>query len=244
MVWGMALPKNFGEFWPDGDFAGWSRDLVGHYMKQPPEIQRALYAGYPDPVECAVSYPLYVSRKFISEEGVRHSPRAEDPPFTAILDHEAPPVFVTGKTYTALGSLIMFNDRILAVDAALKDIIERFEPGMHQFFPIEIMMPKGQVFPKVFYTLVVGQYFDSFVPEKSNAEAFYELPNSGGKLSTIPGPKSRIPDLALSGDIHGGAHLWRERRFREWLTCFSAELAAEIEKAGLRIPKLHKMMEA
>jgi hypothetical protein len=30
---------------------------------------------------------------------------------------------------------------------------------------------------------------------------------------------------------------------REWLTCFSDELIAEVTEAGLRIPKHYRMME-
>ena len=90
MVWGMALPNDFGPFWPSGNFGEWAPSLIAYYMAQPPEVQRSLYDGYPDPVECAVSYPLYVSQKFISEIGSRKSVRPENPPFTPILGHEPP----------------------------------------------------------------------------------------------------------------------------------------------------------
>jgi hypothetical protein len=246
MVWGMGLPESFGEFWPDGDFegGGWYGRLMGDFYRQSPEIQQKLFDSPLEPIEAMQAYSSYVGDKFIKEVGARKSLRPEHPPYTPVRANEAPASFDTEKTYKTLGSLIMLNDRIIAVDDALKDIIEQFEPDMHQFCPIKIVMPKGQVFPKNFYIMVVGQYFDSFVPEKSDSEAFRELPNSGGELSIGHGPKNNIPRLALSGNIHGGAHLWRERRFGPWLTCFSEELIAEIEKAGLRIPKLHKMMEA
>lgn len=246
MVWGMALPKNFGKFWPDGDFGSWSGDLVRYYMAQPPEMQLALYDGNPDPVERAVSYPHYVNGKFTNETGSRMSPRPEDPPFSPIKEHEAPQVFITGKTYDELGSLVMFNDGIVAVDDRLRKIIENFEPGSHQFFPIEISTPKGEVFQKL-YTFVVGEYFDSFVPEKSDPDAFRELPDSDGKLSILgvplshAGPKKIIPSLALSGDVFGRSHLWRERRFGESITCFSDEIASAIKEAGLSIPPIHQM---
>ena len=146
MVWGMALPKNFGKFWPDGDFGSWSGDLVRYYMAQPPEMQLALYDGNPDPVERAVSYPHYVNGKFTNETGSRMSPRPEDPPFSPIKEHEAPQVFITGKTYDELGSLVMFNDGIVAVDDRLRKIIENFEPGSHQFFRSKSRHQKGRFF--------------------------------------------------------------------------------------------------
>ena len=247
MVRGMALPKVFGLFWPDGEFRGWNRGLVAYYMAQPPEVQRALYDGYPDPVECAVSYPLYVSRKFISEIGSRKNARPENPPFTPIQVHESPKVFVTEAKCNDLGSLIMLNGRIIAVDEAMKSLIEQFEPGIHQFFPIEIMMPKEVGFPRTFFTLCIGNYFDSFVESASDSKAFDELPNSNGRLS-INDSRQRISQsikgLALAKDVHSGAHLWRERRFGEWLTCFSDDFHGAIQDAGLRVPIMQKMMEA
>lgn len=242
MVWGMELPRSFGLFWPDGEFEGWGRGLTAYYMAQPPEVQRSLFDGYPDPMECAVDYPLYVSRKFISEIGSRKSPRPEDPPFTPIQNHESPKAFVTEKKCNELGSLIKLNDRIIAVDEAMKSLIEQFEPGIHQFFPIEIMMPKGERFPKEFFTVCVGRYFDSFDESASDPEAFKEIPNSGGLLSIITA-RHGIKGLAFAKQVYGSAHLWRERRFSEWLTCFSDEFRRAIQDAGLRVPIMQKMME-
>jgi hypothetical protein len=67
--------------------------------------------------------------------------------------------------YKSLGSLIKLNDRILAVDEALKAIIERLESGVHQFFPIEIMMPSDKAPSVRYYVLVIGNYCDSFIPK-------------------------------------------------------------------------------
>ena len=246
MVWGMSLPDGFGRFWPSGEFEGWGRGLVSYYMAQPPKVQRALYDGDPDPLECAVDYPLYVSEKFISEIGSRKSPRPQDPPFTPIEDHEPPKVFVTKAKCNDLGSLISLNDRIIAVDDAMKSLIEQFEPGIHQFFPLEIMMPRKNRFPRTYFTICIGKYFDSFVKSASDDKAFDELPNSNGRLS-INGMRQRtsqsIKGLALAKDVHSGAHLWRERRFGEWLTCFSDNFHGAIQDAGLLIPKCYRMIE-
>jgi hypothetical protein len=246
MVWGMGLPESFGLFWPSGEFegGGWYNRLPNYFYEQPPEIQKALFDSPLEPMEAMDAYTLYVTDKFISEVGARKSPRPEHPPYTPIHKDELPATFDIEKTQKVLGSLIALNGRIVAVDDALKDIIERFEPSLHHFYPIKIVMPKGNIFPKNFYILVIGQYFDSFVPEKSKDEAFRELPNSGGKLLIRGGPKNNIPGLALSQNIYGDAHLWRERRLGPDLTCFSDALAAEIENAGLHIPKLRKMKDA
>jgi hypothetical protein len=240
MVWGMGLPDDFGKFWPDGEFegGGWGHRLDSFCQTQPFEVQRALFDHGPS--AHIADYSYYVSQKFINEVGTKV--RAEDVPFTPVLPQEAPASFVTEKTYKELGSLIKLNNRILAVDDALKALIETLEPDVHQFFPIEITMPKGSVYPKSFYTLVIGQYFDSFVPEKSEKGSFKP---DGPDYYFHTETKKGLNGIALSQAVFGKAHLWRERRLSgEWLTCFSDELNSEIEKADLRIPKLHKMMEA
>lgn len=245
MVWGMNLPSGFGEFWPDGEFegedansteSGWRIRLKSYFKAQTPEEQKRLFDYPGDDVGAAHFYPGYVSGKLIHEVGTKFSP--DRPLSTPIEPHEPPQFFQTIKTYPSLGSLIMLNDRIVAVDASLKDIIDLLEPGVHQFFPIEIRMPKGAVVPKQYYTLAIGQYFDSFSPEQSKPSSWYK---DGDYQFKHVDRKSDMAGLAFSSSVFGKAHLWRERRRREGLTCFSDELKAEIDRAELKVPLLYKM---
>lgn len=95
---------------------------------------------------------------------------------------------------------------------------------MHQFFPIEIKMPKGKIFPKAYFTLVIGQYFDSYAPDKSDES------------------KKNLAGRAFSKAAFGNAHLWRDRRF-PLLNCLSDELKSALDDAGLRLPKHYRMKE-
>lgn len=144
MVWGMTLPSNFGEFWPDGAFAGWYESLKAYYREQMPEEQKALFDDGKGNGE--LKYMGYAIEKFIRAVGT--SVRPGDLPFSPIEPQEPPKSFTMEKRYTSFGSLIKLTDRILAVDDALKAIIERLEPGTHQFFSIELKTPRGEVFPK------------------------------------------------------------------------------------------------
>jgi hypothetical protein len=103
-------------------------------------------------------------------------------------------------------------------------------------------MPKGKVFPKEYYTLVIGQYCDSFSPERSKPESFIAYPNYPD-FYNFEESKKGVTGLALSKANFGKAHLWHECVFRETLTCFSDELMTEMDKAGLHIPKHYKMKE-
>ena len=246
MAWGMDEPKGGGEYWPDGAFEGgdWYNRLLNHFYRQRPDVQKALFDTPLEPLDAVQFYPSFTIDKFLCEWGIRQSTRPEHPPLTPILDHELPTSFDTGKGYESLASFITLNGRIAAVDGDLKHLIETFEPGVHKFYPIEIRMPRGQVLTNPYHILVIGQYFDSLVPEKSRDEPIKEMPNSGGLLHIKSGPKNRIPDLAFAQNVHGKAHLWRERRFGARLTCLSDALVAGIQKAGLRTPKMFKMIAA
>jgi hypothetical protein len=250
MVWGMSLPSGFGEFWPSGAFeydaktreSGWSERLRLYYLDQTPEEQKRLF-DYQDAVgRAAHFYGGYVSGKFISELGTGGG--AERPHFNAIEPHEPPQSFDTEKTYKTLGSLIGLNSQLLAVDDNLKAIMERLEPGVHQFFPIKITMPRGAVFPKPYYVLVISQYIDSFSPENSNPDSWHDWPDYPDFYYYYHREDKRgITGLALSKMLFGRAHFWRERRFNGILICFSDELQAEVVNAGLRMPKHYRMKE-
>ena len=247
MVWGMSLPSSFGQFWPEGGFEGeidggpndgWSERLKAYFQEQTPEVQKELF-DWDDQGSGnrAHFYPSYASRKLRSEMGTREN--SYMPPFTPIKPHELPLSFDIVRGGKSLASLIALNFGILAVDEALKEIIERLEPGVHQFFPIEIRLRNGKLYPEKYYILVIGQYFDSFSPEGSDKFSF--------KLDKVrfsyENNKAGISGLAFRKSVFGGAHLWRERRIIGLLTCFSDELQAEITKAGLHIPKHYRMRE-
>jgi hypothetical protein len=236
MVWGMTLPSTFGEFWPDGEFVGWYDGLKAYFREQMPEEQKALFDDGNGNGE--TNYMGYAVQKLVSEAGASGGP--DYPPFSPIEPQEPPPSFTAEKRYTSLGSLIKLNDRILALDDALKTIIERLEPGMHQFFPIDLLMPRGDFFPKAYHVLFIGQYHDSFSPENSK-EGSWRKNGDYGYLFEKSG--KGVSGLAFSKSIFGGSHLWRERSLRGGVTCFSDELEAEIGDAGLRIPKHYRMKE-
>lgn len=229
MVWGMALPGSFGEFFPDGDFVGWKEELTEYFNKKMPVERKALFQS---------SYAYYASLNLTNEPGLKYP---DLPPFGPIAAHETPKRFETVKKYASLGSLVMLNDRILAVDEGFKDIIERFEPGAHQFFVIEIVMPKEVVYPKQYFVMAIGKYLDSFSPERSDPASWTKT-NIEGRYS-FGEDKKRMSGLALSKQTFGSAHLWRERRMLSHLICLSDELVSEVTRLGLRLPKHYKMRE-
>lgn len=249
MVWGignMTSSRIFCPIWafegePEPGKEGWRERLKAYYLEQTPEERKLLYDYASDGVAGAAHfYPGYVASKFWTEIGACSGGGESNPPVTPIKDHE-PPRFL--QTFVGKGQLGAFMGAgIYLVNEALKAIIERLEPQMHQFFPIEIRTPhnKIKIYPEPYYIIVISQYLDSFSAEKSDKESwsyngldeyFHKETNAG------------IAGLALSKAKFGNAHLWKERGMSFRLICLSNELQAEIAEAGLRFPKHYKMKE-
>lgn len=245
MVWGMSIPSTFGDYWPEGDFesidppgkGGWRNRLDRYYQSQSPEVQKTLY-DYAQGGDIA-SYPTYVTSKFTQELGVRPIHFPELAPLNSIKDHEPPQSYITAKSYKSLASVISLSG-LLAVDERMKSIIERLEPGIHHFFPIEIRTLRGNLYPEQYHILVIGHYIDALSPEKSKEGSYRERVRN---LYSYDDSKMGITGLALSKAVFGKAHLWGEQRAIYPLICLSDQLEAEAVSAGLRLPKHYRMME-
>lgn len=231
MVWGMPLPSSGGPYGPYGDFEGdqWLDRLRTHFNETMTDEERLPHKdGYGSP---AHSFPFFVWGKFIYEIGTTDGP--EGLPFTPIESHEPPTFFSAANGQKSLASIISLPSRMWGVDEQVKAIVERLEPGVHEFYPIEIRFPRGKVWPKPYYTLVFRQYIDSLVPEKCKE----------GALNVTDHYKPAITGRAFSKAKFGKAHLWRDRVFGEWMACISDELHDEFEKAELLLPKQYRMIE-
>jgi hypothetical protein len=237
MVWGMYLPKGGGPYGPYGDdegpvdtyVDGWRNRLMKNYEDHLSDAQKAFYGN-------ARKYSFCVGDKFRYECGHKQ-PGRDDLIVTPIEDHEPPRFYQIEKPYTQLSSIISLSSRRWAVDEAVKVIVERFEPGVHKFYPLEIRMPRGKIYPVQYYAFVVGNWVQSFSPEDSVQDIFRMHETNGVRWFNIRGDKASITGLALRQSVYKNAHLWRERGFNEWLICFSDELAAKFTTAELVLPK-------
>jgi hypothetical protein len=232
MVWAMAMSGGFGEFFPSGDYVGWEEHLHQYFMERMPAEQKAALGGSAD-------YMIFVGEKFRSELGRKYY--LDKPATTKIQSHEPPECFKSKKRYDSLGSIIKLTNRLISFDETLKAIIEKLEPGKHQFFPIKIIMPKGEVYPKQYYTIAVGQYLESLSVTESKQEVLQKDGDSGHHFVTFTKPN--ISGVALSKAKFAQAHLWRERYVKGGLLFLSDVLQAEIAKAGLRVPKHFQVLE-
>lgn len=239
MVWIMSLPSGFGEFWPDGEFEdgdkpqviGWDGRLKDYITALPVDRQKELM-----PVGDVTRYGYFVSLKYIREVGTTVAP--DLPPITPVMDQEAPRSFNASKSYKQLGDLIMLNDRILAVSEDMRAIIEVLDGGAHQFFPIDIVMPRS-IYPKTFFTFVVTNYRNSYIdingvmPKLAPGERY-----NFSKVTKGDAVQSHFQKVAFDG-----AHVWRERLFNEFIIMFSNEFVDCVQNAGLSMPKIYQAKE-
>ncbi len=222
MVWGMREPGSFGDYFPDGEFVGWKEGVKSYFENEMSPEERAKYDNWD------VNYRGSISRKFAGDLG-------------ALEEHQQPKDFQTVKTYTNIASLTLLG--LLAVDEELKDIIETLEPGVHQFWPITITMPKGVVYPKQYYGLRIGGFIGTFSPEQSDPGSFrIALVNEIMFYNPLRPSKECIADLAFDTKAVGSSHLWREREHLQSPDYFFSDaLHDEITRRAQRMPPFYKL---
>ena len=221
MAWALVEPNGFGELFPYGDQVGWDEQIKRYFDEELSAEQRAAFNNWD------VSFRERVSRKFTQNLG-------------PLEPHERPSEFRLGETRKSIGSLILLPNRLLAVDATLKEIIEGLEPGVHQFWPMKISMPKGKEYPVAYFGMIICRFIDSFIPDQSTGYLAHEGADTYGANSPL---KKDYSGLTVSRQVTAGAHLWRERRLLSPNIFLSNELQAELIRQGLRIFKNHQLKE-
>ena len=190
MIWGMYLPRGGGPYGPDGDYEGpvdidgdgWLHRLIKYGCEELSDEQRAFYGDGRRYAFCAI-------KKFHKENGYR-GPSPDDRIVQPIEKHEPPLFFQLKRGYRELSSIISLPGRIWAVDESVKQIIERLEPSLHSFYPVEIRMRRGKVYPVQYYVLVVGKYLESFSPEESQRTSMARA--RSGRMADLSFRRTRI----------------------------------------------------
>jgi hypothetical protein len=218
----LVEPGSFGDFFPNGDYVGWEEEIKRYFDEEMSAEQRAAFDNW------YVRYMGQVARKFTEDMG-------------PLEPHERPSEFRMMDARKSLGSLILLNDRLLAVEATLNETIETLEPGVHQFWPLRITLPKGQEFPRQYYGMIIRRFIDSFVPEQSDARQARGVGTALDLFHANGSTKKHYGDLTVRKSVSAGAHLWRERRLHSPDVFLSDELQAEITRRGLRIPRHHQL---
>ncbi|MCP4079957.1 MAG: hypothetical protein GY743_06900 [Planctomycetaceae bacterium] len=125
---------------------------------------------------------------------------------------------VIGKKWKVLPDFFSINGEF-GVSQAFKDLLEEMEPGVHQFFPLEIRRKDGGSVEGNYYVFVTCVLLDTaLIPEKSNVVqkgTYREYPDGGiydGLYYTASGPG---PDkFTLNRNVIGNHHAWVDKRLK------------------------------
>lgn len=91
-----------------------------------------------------------------------------------------------------------------AVSSRFRDLVEDMEPGVHQFFELELRQKDGSPFPGQYYAFNCCQQIDTILVRESRLEWEKETGHRP-RISLVPSDV-----LVTSGPERAGRHLWRE----------------------------------
>ncbi|MBR0673063.1 imm11 family protein [Neoroseomonas soli] len=132
------------------------------------------------------------------------------------------------------------------VSAEFREVVEAFEPGLHQFFPIMIRRPNGKPIERLDGREVApGQYFimnplvrnNSLLPEEC-------IGKQGQRRKTLNEVLSTVDDICLSRAVIAGRHLWVDAYFTMGEFFVSDALLAALRDKGLKGFLVQKVREA
>lgn len=131
---------------------------------------------------------------------------------------------------------------VMIATKAVTDIIERFEPGVHQFVPLEVRNKKGEPVGADYFIIQPLQVFCAILGDD---EAPYEL---RWKFKNVYGPMPAIARYSayrpiLSKPKIAGRHLWRSEVINNDETYLSDELARAIMAETNHNWRLEKVKE-
>ena len=233
MTWAMKHANGFGDYFLDGDYVGWDEQIEKHYFETLSDEEQAKFN-----IDGPARYGSHIARKFLNPLEGEGFPVIALP---SLKEHERPTEFeIEFNRSKEFGSLIKLTNRLIAVDVQLMALIEEIEPDVHDFWAIKITMPNGEVYPRQYYCLRIGNHFDSFLPDQSDEGAWT---GENGFYHIFSFTKKHCANLAMSKEINGSAHLWREVRLGTPDIYFSDALAAKIKESGLRLPKILKLKD-
>jgi hypothetical protein len=244
MVWAVKFKSELGQFFPSGDYPE-LRDRLHTYFNQEMSAQERATFGH------KVGYARWVFEKFVKEIGIQHP--GDRAVLTPPQEHEWPRTFQASRTIRSLGSIIQTTNAVLVVNEDMKDLIEGLEPSVHQFRPITILQPNSETFPGSYFTMIIGQFRDSFIPEPETEDILWyqtshldknQVRRFTGAYVFSALSAERYARLPVSSAAISGAHLWREHKLFGPDFFISDALHDAIKKAKLKIPQHFKVREA
>ena len=111
------------------------------------------------------------------------------------------------------------------VSGSFRDLVERLEPSVHQFFPIrEVVDASGRSLQKRFYLMNILSRLDAVIEELSDVHWVRVSDKSDARVLAMRRGLGRKPRLVLSRDAVEGHHVWLGARSKLPTSRFFSDL--------------------
>lgn len=222
MTWALTNPAGEGDFSPAIEFTDIDSRINDHFRNNMTDNERAVFDNR------AIRFQSSTSRKYADDLGW-------------LRDFEVPTEIRFHRTYKNLGSIIKTLNQLLVVDRKMMDIIDELEPGVHQFWQMNVTMPKSKVADKDLFGMVIHNHLDGFRPSESDEDSCEGKPSMYS--ASIGAKKKEYSGLAISKDAVSGSHIWRDKQMFDPPIFVSDELMTRIKAAELRIFRHFKLKD-
>ncbi len=121
----------------------------------------------------------------------------------------------------------------------MKEVIEQFEPGAHQFIPFDLIVGSGNAQEvREYFTLIIGQFADLANLALSDVQ-WRKIKIGPDRTIDSWSKKTGVP-MTFEREKLGEFHLWHTRKHKA-MTCMSEELYRAIKEVcpmtGLQFEK-------
>ena len=145
-----------------------------------------------------------------------------------------------------LPNMFMATSGMWIVDSSARQIIEELDPGLHQFFSINVQFPDGSSPPGEWFSMNITTVRKTMIDAESAikhlppAKLPKKLPD--GTITTYWSTGTSLIDfnakrITVGPDADDGANLWREKGHQRDLILFSDKLHDALQEAGLTTAK-------
>lgn len=118
---------------------------------------------------------------------------------------------------------------VTLVTVKFKNLVEKFEPGLHHFIPVEMHSLDGAVDGEGYFIFMPGQILDlSIVIDESDL-----MESSFKGVVRRYGPTSQTPRIMWKESAVKGKHIWVDRFYQNGLAV-SDQFYAEAKSLGLK----------
>jgi hypothetical protein len=148
--------------------------------------------------------------------------------------NQVPTRAVATSSHKSLPTLVSLNAWWGASDT-FRNMVEAREPGVHQFFPIEIVLKGGLLPFEPYWIFNIQQRVDAVVIERSQVEwAHYPGAEPVMHLPPRLAPGERPYPLVLDRRLTAGRHVWRGDTQLSVYVFFSDDLMSAYKKVKMR----------